>query len=36
MTVPSIIILVLVLLLFGLGSIQVIVMTGIITLPFTY
>jgi NitT/TauT family transport system permease protein len=36
MTVPSIIILVLVLLLFGMGSIQVIMMTGIITLPFTY
>ena len=36
MTVPSIVILVLVLLLFGLGNTQVIVMTGIITLPFTY
>lgn len=36
MTVPSIIILVIVLLLFGLGSTQVIIMTGLITLPFTY
>ncbi len=36
MTVPSIIILVIVLLLFGLGSTQVIFMTGIITMPFTY
>ncbi len=36
MTVPSIIILVIVLLLFGLGSTQVIAMTGLITLPFTY
>jgi NitT/TauT family transport system permease protein len=36
MTVPSIVILVLALLLFGLGSTQVIVMTAVITLPFTY
>ncbi len=36
MTVPSVVILVILLLLFGLGSVQVIVMTGIITLPFTY
>jgi NitT/TauT family transport system permease protein len=36
MTVPSIVILVVVLLVFGMGSVQVIVMTGIITLPFSY
>lgn len=36
MTIPSIVILVLVLLLFGMGSLQVIIMTAIITLPFSY
>jgi NitT/TauT family transport system permease protein len=36
MTIPSIVILVLVLLLFGMGSVQTIIMTGIITLPFSY
>ena len=36
MTVPSIVILVIVLLLVGMGGTQVIIMTGIITLPFTY
>lgn len=36
MTVPSIVILVLLLLVFGMGGTQVIVMTAIITLPFTY
>lgn len=36
MTIPSIVILVLVLLLVGMGSLQTIIMTGIITLPFSY
>jgi len=36
MTVPAIVVLVLLLLFFGMGSTQVIVMTAIVTLPFTY